>query len=75
MKNKNYLQYFIDEKANILYFAQGKPSIKDISKEITDGVIGRFDPNTKELKGFTILNFSKRTRAKLPISVDFSLAQ
>ena len=59
MKNKNYLQYFIDEEANILYFTQGNSSEKDISREISDGVIGRFDPETKELKGFTILNFSK----------------
>lgn len=75
MKNKKHLQYFIDKEANVLYFTQGEPSAKDISKEISDGVIGRFDPKTKELKGFTIINFSKRSKTELPISVDFSLAK
>ena len=75
MKNKKILQYLIDEEADVLYFTQGQPSAKDISREISDGVIGRFNPNTKELKGFTILNFSKRSKSKLPISVDFSLVK
>ena len=73
MKDKDFLQYFIDYKADILYFSKGKPSKKDISREISNGIIGRFDSRTNKLKGFTVLNFSKRAKTELPISVDFSL--
>ena len=75
MEHNNFLQYFIDEKADVLYFTKGKPSTEDISKEITNGIIGRFDPNTKKLKGFTVLNFSQRAETELPISVDFSFVK
>lgn len=75
MKNKDFLKYFIDTEADILYFSKGKSSKKDISKEISNGIIGRFDSKTKKLRGFTILNFSKRPKTELPISVDFSLAK
>ena len=73
MKNKDFLQYLIDYKADVLYFSIGKPSKEDVSEEISDGIIGRFNSKTKKLKGFTILNFSKRDQTELPISADFSL--
>jgi uncharacterized protein YuzE len=75
-KNKNQIRYFFDQGADVLYFTQRKPSPKDISREITEGVIIRLDPITKKIIGFTILNFLKRQLQfpiKLPLSAEFEM--
>ena len=43
-KNKNQIRYFFDREADVLYFTQRKPSAKDISREIAEGIIVRVDP-------------------------------
>ena len=77
-KNKNQIRYFFDREADVLYFTQRKPSAKDISREIEEGVIVRVNPKTKEVIGFTILNFLKRqikSPIKLPLSAEFELVK
>jgi len=77
-KNKNQIRYFFDKEADVLYFTQRKPSAKDISREIEEGIIVRVDPKTKEVIGFTILNFLKRqikTPIRLPLSAEFEVVK
>ena len=75
MKKMNNLNIFYDQEADVFYFSKGKPSANDTSDEVSDEVIIRKNSKTKEVTGFTILNFSKKTKKqtksfKLPIEVD-----
>ncbi len=70
------LKFFFDKKGDVLDIAIGKPK-KAISREIGNDVIIRIDPETKDIVGFTILNFEKRFEHKamsetLPITATFS---
>lgn len=74
-KKTNYLNMFYDNEADVFYFSKGKPSANDVSDETEDEVVIRRNPKTKEVTGFTILNFSKRSKKssssfKLPLEVD-----
>ena len=69
------LNIFYDTEADVLYFSKGTPSREDISDEVGDEVVIRKNPKTKEVTGFTILNFSKRSSKKssrvyLPFEVE-----
>ncbi len=69
------LKFFFDKKGDVLDIAIGRPK-EAISREIGNGVIIRIDPKTKEIVGFTILNFEKRfehmARSEtLPITATF----
>lgn len=69
------LNFFFDKKVDVLDIAIGKPK-EAISREIGNDVIIRIDPTTKEIVGFTILNFEKRfertARSEtLPITATF----
>ena len=71
----NKLYYYYDQEADVLYISQGKPSAKDRSQEASDDVVLRLDPKTRKVRGFTILNFTKRMKRKvtsipLPINAD-----
>lgn len=77
MKAKNQFNYLYDRDADVLYISKGKPSKNDFSDEIEDGVVARFDPNTKEIRGFTVLNFAARSQKKsevlnLPFELTFN---
>lgn len=77
MISKNQLNYFYDQEADVLYLSKGKPSRKDISDELGDGIVARYDIDTKEIKGLTILNFAARTKKtsktiKLPFEIAFT---
>lgn len=70
------LKFFFDKKGDVLDIAIGKPK-KAISRELDNDIVVRIDPKTKEIVGFTILNFEKRFehRAKeetLPITATFA---
>lgn len=76
MRKNNYLNLYYDKEADVLYFSKGIPSASDISDETADEMIIRKNPHTKEVTGFTILNFSKRSKKtakniKLPVEVNF----
>lgn len=75
---KNKLQYQFDQEADVFYLTQRKPSSRDISEEIADGIIARFDSKTKKVVGLTIINFLSRYQQKtkpvnLPVSAEFGL--
>lgn len=63
------LYYYYDKEADIFYFSEGKPSANSVSKETSDDVILRLDRKTGKVKGFTVLNFSKRSKSTKPIEL------
>lgn len=63
------LYYYYDKQADVFYLSQGKPSRNSISQETSDDVILRLDPKTKKVRGFTILNFGRRTSAHRPVAL------
>lgn len=64
------LYYYYDKSADVLYWSQGKPLAKDRTQEYGDDVVLRFDAKTRKVKGFTVLNFAKRSRKNhMPISL------
>jgi uncharacterized protein YuzE len=70
------LKFFFDKKGDVLDIAIGKPR-EAISREIGNDIVVRIDPKTKEIVGFTILNFEKRFEHKekgetLPITATFA---
>lgn len=75
MSKNNYLNLFYDSEADVLYFSKGTPKASDISNEAADEVVIRKNPKTGEVTGFTILNFSKKSKKvkstlKLPLEID-----
>ncbi len=72
----NRLKFFFDKKGDVLDIAIGKPE-KAISRELNNDIVVRIDPKTKEIVGFTILNFEKRFEHRdkgetLPITATFA---
>ena len=72
------LQYFYDSKADVLYVSKGEPRADADSDEVDEGVVARFDPETREIVGYTILNFLKRSQKglsalTLPFTTDLRL--
>lgn len=63
-QKKNILNVLYDKEADVLYVSQGKPSARDETSETKDEVVVRKNPKTGEVKGFTILNFLKRSENK-----------
>ena len=64
-----------DPEADVLYVPKGTPEHTDYV-EYTEDVILRFHPETKELVGFTLIDFSQHFARKnsdimLPFNVDF----
>lgn len=67
------LRYFYDKEADAFYFSEGKPSASDETIEAGDDVLVRVSARTGKVRGFTLLNASRRNgRAKqsapLPLS-------
>jgi len=72
---KDTLDLFYDKEADVLYVSKGKPSIKDISTETEDEIVVRKNPKTGEVRGFTIINFSKRSsKSDLKLNIPFKIA-
>ncbi|HEY4487579.1 MAG TPA: DUF2283 domain-containing protein [Candidatus Paceibacterota bacterium] len=56
------MKYFYDKEADTFYFSQGKPSLSDETVEAGDDVLLRVSPRTKNVRGFTLLNASRRSK-------------
>lgn len=69
-KAKNQLNMYYDKEADVLYVSKGKPSAKDISEETEDEVVIRKDSKSGEIRGFTVINFSKRS-SKSDLTLNF----
>ena len=53
------MKIFYYRKSNVLYTSIGSPR-EAIFRETEDDILIRMDPTTKEIVGFTILNFTER---------------
>jgi len=77
MNRKNIFSMFYDREADVLYVSKGHPEYTDYV-EYGENIILRFAPETKELVGFTITDFSlsfakKDADFQLPFGVNFEL--
>lgn len=73
--NKDRLKIVYDREADVLYVTKGTPEYTDYV-EYTEDVILRFHPETQQLVGFTLIDFSQHFAQKdsdimLPFDVDF----
>jgi uncharacterized protein YuzE len=57
MKKKISIAY--DQEADVVYLSFGEP-VPAVAEEIQEGVFARYDPQTEELVGLTVTNFSKK---------------
>ena len=74
-----HLWFDFDEEADVLYITSGNPEYTDYV-EYTDDVILRFEPGTKKLVGFTIIDFSRhfaktKPDIHLPFGVNFQFPE
>ena len=53
------INYFYDKEADVFYFSQGKPNVKDETVEAGNDVLIRVNTRTKKISGFTLLNASR----------------
>ena len=77
VKKTDQLTVSYDKDADVLYITEGKPR-QTIGEIMDDGVIVRRDPKTKEILGFTIVDFTEHfTNARaqrIPLRARFSMA-
>ena len=67
------IKYFYDKEADVFYFSEGAPRASDETIEAKDDVLLRINPRTKRIRGFTLINASRRTHsAQTPVSLPFS---
>ena len=77
IRNKDGMKIFYDREADVLYVTRGKPEYTDYV-EHPDDVILRLDPDTKQLIGFTIIDFSQHFAKQesditLPFGIEFQM--
>ena len=77
IRNKDGMKIFYDREADVLYVNRGKPEYTDYV-EHSDDVILRLDPETKQLIGFTIIDFSQHFAKQesditLPFGIEFQM--
>lgn len=53
------LQFRYDEISDVLYISFGNPR-PGYSKELSDGILVRYDFVTKKIIGFTVINYSRQ---------------
>ena len=72
------IRIFYDREVDVLYVTQGNPEHTDYV-EYAEDIILRFHPETKELVGFTLIDFSchfanKESALSLPFNIDFHMS-
>lgn len=68
------IKYFYDKEADVFYFSDGAPRASDETVETKDNVLLRINPRTKRIRGFTLINASRRTQSvETPAPLPFSL--
>lgn len=73
------LKFFYDNEGDVLDISVGEPT-EAISEEIDDDIFIRIDDTTKEIIGFSILNFTRwfkdlKSEKKIPVTARFSIAK
>lgn len=74
-RNKDQFNIVYDREVDVLYVTRGQPEYTDYV-EYADDLILRFHPETKQLVGFTLVDFSQHfakneSDIALPFGVDF----
>jgi uncharacterized protein YuzE len=69
------LRFLYDEGADVLYVSLGHPEYTDYA-EVNHDLILRFDPETKDIVGFTIIDFlayfpQPKPRLHIPLKASF----
>jgi len=72
---KKNLTYFYDKEADVFYFSSGNPRASDETVEAGNDVLLRVDSKTKHVRGFTLINASKRSVKGRGTSLPFSFSQ
>lgn len=67
------VNFHYDKEADVFYFSQGKPSTSDETVEAGNDVLLRINSRTKKVRGFTLLNASRRSRARTTAPLPFTL--
>ena len=72
------IKIFYDREVDVLYVTRGDPEYTDYV-EYAEDIILRFHPETKELVGFTLIDFShhfanKESDISLPFNIDFHMS-
>ncbi len=71
----NMAKYFYDKDADVFYFSEGVPRASDETIESADNVLLRVNPRTKKIRGFTLLNASRRVqKIQRAVTLPFTLA-
>ncbi len=73
------LLWYFDKEADVLCCPRERRGDAADFEEVGEGVMARFDPSTREVVGFTILNFLKPTgkgvpAVVLPVRAELTLA-
>jgi len=50
------IMFFYDKDGDVMDISLGKPKVA-ISEEVDDDIVVRMDPHSREIVGFTIVNF------------------
>lgn len=63
----------------VYFISEGKPRKNDVTDEVDDGVIARYDYKSRKVRGLTILDFAKRGKkttrqVKLPFNIAFGVS-
>jgi len=48
--------FFYDKESDVMDISLGKPKVA-VSEEVDDDIVVRIDPQSREIVGFTIINF------------------
>ena len=67
------INYFYDKEADVFYFSQGAPGVRDETIEAGNDVLVRVNPRTKKVRGFTLLNASRHSKTARRVALPFSL--
>ena len=68
------VKYFYDKEADVFYFSDGVARASDKTIEAGNDILLRMNPRSKKVRGFTILNASRRSKnEKTAVSLPFSL--
>jgi len=71
------IRYFYDKEADVFYFSQGAPRVSDETVETGDDVLLRVAKGTKQVRGLTLLNASRKgahMSKGVPLPVSFAMA-
>ena len=60
LEKRPNLNWDYDEEADVLYISIGKP-VKAVGLDVGEGVIARYQENTGELVGLTIIGVKQRS--------------